>query len=178
MSTRVSDNKRIPNERQTPKGFNALWETIIGCDRWNPHPSLVRGFQLNLCGMHYMPCNHLLGHRADNICGGGARRELCLRSGVFRSCKQYQVPSPSPSLSLSSCHGLVHRLNYWQQQKQQHELDLELIFFLLLSLSLNFSQACWWRRRNWHQGYEMHFVQFSLSNNNKINNNYVFIILC
>lgn len=137
MSTRVSDNKRIPNERQTPKGFNALWETIIGCDRWNPHPSLVRGFQLNLCGMHYMPCNHLLGHRTDNICGGGARRELCLRSGLFRSCKQYQVPSPSPSLSLSSCHGLVHRLNYWQQQKQQHELNLELIFFLLLSLSLS-----------------------------------------
>lgn len=136
MSTRVSDNKRIPNERQTPKGFNALWETIIGCDRWNPHPSLVRGFQLNLCGMHYMPCNHLLGHRADNICGGGARRELCLRSGLFRSCKQYQVPSPSPSLSLSSCHGLVHRLNYWQQQKQQHELNLELILFLLLSLSI------------------------------------------
>lgn len=136
MSTRVSDNKRIPNERQTPKGFNALWETIIGCDRWNPHPSLVRGFQLNLCGMHYMPCNHLLGHRADNICGRGARRELCLRSGLFRSCKQYQVPSPSPSLSLSSCHGLVHRLNYWQQQKQQHELNLELIFFLLLSLSI------------------------------------------
>lgn len=99
---------RIPTERRTQKGsmhFNCQLSAMIG----GSTPKFSTKFSIKFV-WHYMSCNHLLlGHSPDNICGGGQGGQGTRSpvSGLFRTLEQYQVPSPSPTLS--SCHGLVHR---------------------------------------------------------------------